>query len=332
MTLKSYEDLDENLRKVFDKTTSPYYPYTISPPPVHLGQLESIAGALDFYKRQGVTRVCIQPKYMGSRCIIQLDRESQGQAWSRSGYRIRIAGIDELLEQLSIKFASLVEHHGSILLDGELLPWVALADGHNNLTFKAASKCLARECQLLRDFDFDGLIDIRHHADVFIEQVEHFSKPGPLEYKPFELLKIGETVVDDAPSVNFAKVSDDQALTIDIDDVDKAEQFFDLLTEQNMEGVVIKPEHEGYTSALEQVLPALKVRNSKYLTMVYGPHYLEYLDRLVAKKSIGSKCKMSKQQAKLGKAMLSADSEQFAKLKATFLKLDIKNKYIDWKL
>jgi predicted kinase len=151
-------------------------------------------------------------------------------------------------------------------------------------------------------------------AGVYQQQLELYAKDSELEYKPFSILKIVYTNGDEEipmttmrTSKLFSLISEDEFLVVDLeaqDSYEVAEKFFEkITTDRGMEGVVIKPEVPTQASG---VIPFLKVRNSQYLTLVYGydyrfPHKYE---KLMKQKSIKRKIKASLAEYKLGMEML----------------------------
>lgn len=102
--------------------------------------IESLQAGLEYYKQKGVSKVILQPKYMGSRCNVYLQPKiSDCYMVSRNGYKIKHlykekGAIDNfraffyklkdspLVQQLYKDYPDLE----TIILDGELLPWFAL--------------------------------------------------------------------------------------------------------------------------------------------------------------------------------------------------------------
>jgi predicted kinase len=179
-------------------------------------------------------------------------------------------------------------------------------------------------------------------AAVYQNQLALYAKDSELEYKPFSILKIVYVSGDEEIPVQtwrtselFSLISDDEFAVIDLTSeagYAAAQAFFEkLTTERGMEGVVIKPElpvgmeiagddvgaspnggniagtyPKGSDGARGKVLPFMKVRNSEYLTLVYGydyrfPHKYE---KLIKQKSIKRKIKASLAEYQLGMQML----------------------------
>ena len=82
-------------------------------------------------------------------------------------------------------------------------------------------------------------------------------------------------------------------------------QFFQTLTQdEKMEGVVIKP-----CVFEDNMIPFMKVRNERYLHIIYGYDYQLRYAGMCAKKRIGRKLQVSRKEFFLGRAMLKAQDE-----------------------
>ncbi len=87
----------------------------------------------------------MQPKYMGSRCNIYLNRDvNRCYAVSRNGYKIKQIELLALYEELLLRFEEfMIERHMEwMILDGELLPWRALGEGLIERQFLPIEKAL----------------------------------------------------------------------------------------------------------------------------------------------------------------------------------------------
>jgi hypothetical protein len=106
---------------------------TMSPAPKdeETNEIESIKGAISLYKEFGVTDLIIQPKWMGSYCLVYLHREyEKTKIFTRNGYKIHWLDINLFKESLQ-RAKSLFEDPNVelVVLEGELLPWSALGQG-----------------------------------------------------------------------------------------------------------------------------------------------------------------------------------------------------------
>lgn len=125
-------------------------------------ELESLEEGLDYYRQQKVNQVVLEPKYMGSRCTIYLDRDvSECYATSRNGYKIgRVVNdqsLDSVYAELLTKFQPLMESEKIIrlILDGELLPWEALGQKLIQSHFHVIDAALTAELQALNESGFE---------------------------------------------------------------------------------------------------------------------------------------------------------------------------------
>ena len=168
------------------------------------------------------------------------------------------------------------------------------------------------------------------------------STDRPLEFRPFAILKIvlkdGTEIV---PHVDGLKGKDNHTLfdemnsdmeiksrlikfTLDNPDVLSqefmaAQQWFDKLAyDLGYEGVVIKPLQFN-----QRVLPYMKVRNKKYLTIVYGYDYTndQKYKKLYDRKGIGSKMRLSKKEWILGLKMLKTPYDSIDEKNKDYFKL-----------
>ncbi|WP_442596749.1 metallophosphoesterase [Neobacillus sp. D3-1R] len=143
---------------------------------------------------------------------------------------------------------------------------------------------------------------------VYRKQLEIYAKDNELEFKPFSILKMvyvngEEEIPKMKTSEMFSFISEDDFLIMNLEETyDGALEFFKKLTfEHGMEGVVIKPEVQQ-----DGLLPFMKVRNSEYLTLVYGYDYRfpHKYAKLIKQKSIKKKVQKSLVEYKLGMEML----------------------------
>lgn len=130
----------EEIKSLLDKRTRiaaenqlNYLVPTMSPAPKdeETNEIESIKGAIDLYKEFGVTDLIIQPKWMGSYCLVYLHREYENtKIFTRNGHKIHWLDINLFKESLQ-RAKSLFEDPNVELaiLEGELLPWSILGQG-----------------------------------------------------------------------------------------------------------------------------------------------------------------------------------------------------------
>ena len=184
--------------------------------------------------------------------------------------------------------------------------------------------------------------------DRYKTQLDIFGSDGELQFKPFAILKTIKTNGDEENWIStshtnlamFLMLSNEPYCFISEDkekpkyvigvggktaEFETAEDaicvFWDTITNiAHMEGIVIKP-NQAYVN---DVAPYIKVRNSEYLRLTYGPEY-DILPikkkRLMDTKSIKRKMETSIKEYELGRRLLdikmndiSVDNKQWLSL------------------
>lgn len=354
---------------------------TISPTDkdVETGKLESLKAGLDHYKTK-VESVVLQPKYMGSRAQMYLNRDiTKCYATSRNGYKIRM-DLNAIFEAEIEKQKALMDSMGvdELVLDGELMPWSALGEGLINNQFRVVDVAVKSEIDFLKangfDESFETLVNtykesgyeeaknkmqkselqekfghaynnykyVKSESDrwqtidkhqeaweVFNEQVQLYGADGEVHFKPFRILKgvkADGTVV--AITMNnaeqFAAINSDSFHIVDFADPDyqaKADKWYaDTIDSNKMEGCVIKPLDTTFNP---HITPFMKVRNPRYLTIIYGydMYFPKKFEKLFNQKNINGKVRCSKNEYRIGEQMLTMDitSNEFKQLVANFM-------------
>ena len=162
-------------------------------------------------------------------------------------------------------------------------------------------------------------IDVHLKAwEIYHEQVEIYGAEGDTHFKPFRILKAtkmeedgGKTFIPEmTPSMQFGAINNDSICVIDFDDdkyLEFAQKWYDkITTEGKMEGCVIKPNDKENPDWLA---PFMKVRNPKYLHIIYGydMNFPKKFDKLFKQKNIGRKLRASIAEYKLGEQMLKLE-------------------------
>lgn len=138
-------------------------------------ELESLKAGLEYYSDK-VEEVVLQPKYMGSRAQLYLNRDiSKSYATSRNGYKIKT--------DLTEVFESQLKTHETLMgafqiqelvMDGELMPWAALGDGLIESHFRVIDSAIKSEIDFLEDNGFDEtfmtLVDKYNRSDFSIDK------------------------------------------------------------------------------------------------------------------------------------------------------------------
>lgn len=306
----------------FNESGAEFISGTMSPSKASDKELEPIETALDYFYTQGVDKVILEPKFMGSRLQVYLFREpGRDFAITRSGHKI--AHVKEMAKVFAVlheKYDKEDFWKEKIIFDGELLPWSLIAKDLIDKEFLQYGHSIKKELNTLKnDMVFnslnleENLTQKQNMIDTFIEQANWFGKEGQVEYKPFTILKVdNELWVEKNQEDIFKMLGNEPYLVIDTskESYVKAREFFNNLTQkindQNLgnEGVVMKP-----LIWKKGIAPYMKVRNEQYLHLIYGYDYkLHYEDKLKSKR-IGKKLDLSIKEYQLGVDMLSAKSK-----------------------
>lgn len=179
-----------------------------------------------------------------------------------------------------------------------------------------------------------GEEDYENGIKVFSEELNRFGAEGETHFLPFSILKGimrdgNEYVYKNNSNLEvFNKFSEDSAVVINFDNenwFEDAEAFFNEVTKDEcLEGIVIKP-YKIYT---KYVAPAIKVRNPRYLTLIYSYDYKKKnkYDKLIERKNIRHKLSSSVKEFEIGMQMLdipydkiSLDNQDYVNLCAKMI-------------
>ena len=137
---------------------------TVSPSDkdIESGSLETIKNALDYYKNNGIKKVVMQPKYMGSRAniILNMSKVEESYTVSRNGFKVRHLDNEKLLVLYKKLYEKLHEKEifknaKMVMIDSELLPWFAMGKGLIEETFIAIKEGIKSEMSFLKENGFD---------------------------------------------------------------------------------------------------------------------------------------------------------------------------------
>ncbi|WP_335871823.1 metallophosphoesterase [Bacillus sp. 2205SS5-2] len=154
---------------------------------VEHNELESLRQGLRYFKKQGVHKVVLQPKYMGSRCNLYLSQELAGcYAISRNGYKIKDLELTSVFEELLKKFSPFMKENKikRLILDGELLPWSALGSGLIQRQFRSIDVALEKELAYLQKHGFSQQLQYlkdRYEATTYKKDQQQMSKKQLIE-------------------------------------------------------------------------------------------------------------------------------------------------------
>ncbi len=171
-----------------------------------------------------------------------------------------------------------------------------------------------RTFRCIKDYmrEFVSLDELSELIRVYSRQIEIYGADGTPHFKVFSILK--EVYEDGSEKLFFDEsnydiysgVNSDSCLVIDLEseeDINKLREFYNHTTVvEEMEGIMLKP----LTVYVKGVAPSIKVRNPRYLTIVYGPDYQNEfkLEKLIKRKRIKRKLEVSVKEWEIGKRIL----------------------------
>ena len=220
-----------------------------------------------------------------------------------------------------------------VCLDAELMPWSAKAQElikeqyapvgvAGQIALKHAADVLTKsEARGLSVQELQGQIaqrqdSVERYRSAYRQYCWEVTSLDDLKLAPFHLLAVEGKVytdkdhrwhLDTLKALCNAAPDLLQATAYHVVDVgDEASQggaiqWWEALTEQGGEGMVVKPYDFHTRGSRGQVQPAIKCRGREYLRIIYGPEYLlpENLDRLKAR-NLGVKRRLALREFALG--------------------------------
>ncbi|MDR1485258.1 MAG: AAA family ATPase [Planctomycetaceae bacterium] len=212
-----------------------------------------------------------------------------------------------LIEQATASEFELLRSTGfeTVLNDEYENPNYALFQQDKNISDKIVNSNKKATYRFLKNYRHVPISDMERYLQVYREQIAIYGAAKPIEYFPFDLLKIintdgSEILFNNTPvKERYDMVSRDTGLLIDLrneKDVVRLIDYFANLP-SDTEGLVLKcnkPERSR--------IYMLKVRNEKYLTIIYGFDYLEPVkhEMLIHKKNVSKKLSISNREYELG--------------------------------
>ena len=130
---------------------------------MELGKLETMSKALEYYRFHGVERVCLQPKYMGSRAELFLNCTDVSKSYTstRRGHLIDHVDLTDAYAGVLARLKPYADENGFewLYLDCELMPWYALGKGLIESQYRPVQAGIEAETRLLKETGFEGLLD-----------------------------------------------------------------------------------------------------------------------------------------------------------------------------
>ena len=329
-------DYQQRAVRRFVKSPASFISGTMSPSASIVGDpekgtvsvLEPIRTALEYFKGKGVEKVLLDPKFMGSRVTLVLDRDNPENsiATMRTGNRTNKVH-DPLIERIAKEQIALADKQFGTEwkiahVDGELTPWSVIGSALIEREFYQYAAQVRSELEELADDPVFSGLGIGQEYDVptrltkiaqFERQLSIHGQTPEGEYDPqdpeikfnaFGYLKVDDEIFGYVPSITHLNtLGRAGCIVLDLGDienaVDIAQRAFSYATISNLEGFVVKP-----LQAVKDCLPFMKVRNEQYLRIIYGYDYDLYYEHHCRKKSIDRKAKVSLRESEMGLELL----------------------------
>jgi len=205
------------------------------------------------------------------------------------------------------------------------------------LSYKTSKKELSeligsnneRTFRCIKDYkqEFPGIDEIEALTKVYSRQIELYGSEGEVHFKPFSILKevfedgTEKLFFDESNEDIYKGINSDNYIVVDVnseEDIKLLKEFYDKTTlVDEMEGIMLKP----LKVYVKGVAPSIKVRNPRYLTIVYGPDYQidSKLLKLIQRKRIKRKLELSVKEWEIGKRLLEIPYKLISKENEYFI-------------
>lgn len=293
-------EVENKINRILDGG-SKFISGTMSPAPSFNGELESLEGALKFFKKLGIEALLLDKKHMGSRCNAYI-KEDHVLFTSRSGLPIRESYISSPLDNIVPELQEIRQRIGckELILDGELMPWSCLGE---MLVKEYQAKLWVYQKVKELGMQVEGVEETK-------EILNNFSSMEKPYLIPFSILMIdwGDERGMEYPEWDWETyrikmlLGEEDSIIISSDDIETASNFFQEVVNKGMEGIVIKP----LLPEDKAKIPYMKVRGRDYLRLVYGPNWMNKESMLAATRNINKKVDLSVKEWHLGKQMISS--------------------------
>ncbi|KRC66379.1 polynucleotide kinase-phosphatase [Aeromicrobium sp. Root236] len=327
-------------RFAVDPSRLVYLPPTMAPCDTSAleDHLEHPVEAFTHFARTGIDQVVCEEKHMGSRAVVLVRRDATGVIHTRTGRSFFDAGTESAMLAAcaaAATSAGLWDELGSdwVLLDTEIMPWSAkaidLIRSQYAAVGAAARSALPAALDALAAAASRGL-DVGElaartgqradDAEAFAAVYRRYSWPVDgtegLRIAPFQVLAsegttyetrdhgwhlgIADRLVDADPAL-FAPTRRLVVDTADATSIAAGVDWWQALTAEGGEGMVVKPLANLVRGPKGLVQPGVKVRGREYLRLIYGPDYTTpaNLSRL-RNRNLGHKRSMALREYALG--------------------------------
>ena len=285
---------------------------TVAPAPYESNDFEGVSAAIKYFKNKGINEVITQRKHMGSRAQIYLYKNLEDcYAVSRNGYKIKHSIVKDAIEVIYNKYKG--KYDSLLILDSELMPWKAMAEGMINKQFYSYYTSgvyvndMLKNSKLATMLDIDTISD-RKDLELFKTQVDIYAKDDDIHFNVFDVIykdSVSLLCEDKSKYLYEYDIPYTYFNLDDEEDVDNLIHTYELsITNPSVEGIVIKP-----NVWQSDIIPMMKVRNKEYLRIIYGHDYLNYVNTTLNKKSVGGKINASIREHNLNIELMNVEND-----------------------
>ena len=276
------------------------------------GPLEHPRTAFDYYKNEGIKRLAVQFKHMGSRAIVVVCRDEAaamrrfgvaelGSVYSRKGrpfFNDSTEALHSIRDGLSrARFWEKFQTDW-VCLDGEYLPWTLKAEKLLEQTHGQVFRCgaalldeMEKLGSLLPSTALSPLAERRACFVRYGDMLDHYraEEGQKLRFAPFQLIATeGRTYFNrshhwhmevlgaigrKAGEVPFLRTPNMSVSVDDQSSVAQCVEWWEKLAQSGAEGLVVKPPYCISEGRRGIAQPAIKCRTPEHLRLVYGPEY-----------------------------------------------------------
>ncbi len=185
---------------------------------------------------------------------------------------------------------------------------------------------ITRQYRALSSLELPDPEEYEEALEIYDEQVELYGQEGETSFKAFNILK---TVSDDGTEwmggsnyEGFLNVSDDEFVVVSAlnpleEQIQNAYAFLVRTVEAGGEGVIVKPNNVWNT----KMAPMFKVRNNRYLQMIYGIRFLSNYDYYLGRRGIGRKMRCSINEWNIAQSLLRIKMNDISPDNAEYVRL-----------
>lgn len=172
--------------------------------------IEDLEAGLNYFRDNGLDKVVMQYKYMGSRCQVYLFRDFESTYFvSRNGYKIKSLSDDtrqKLHKQLIDRLGTFMDDNGieAMIVDCELMPWNAMGKVLIEKCFSTIQYGANKEVEIMKD---TGFYELFKETEAYAKSTDFFKDQSEMKKKDL-ITKYGQHTVSSFSALKEADVID----------------------------------------------------------------------------------------------------------------------------